>query len=396
MLYPLSLLFSIFLLVSVIEFTAFFVRLRFLKDMKITIALIPGDGIGPDIIHEAVRVIDAVTMRFGHKVSYTTLTAGGKAIDQAGEPFPCEVLFECRRTNAVLSGPFGGPAWDSLPNSVRPERALLELRKGLDLNASFRPVRFLQSLKNASPLKDEILSHGFNFLIINELTSGIYNGERGLSVYGTSAWDTEHYTEDQICKVLRIACEAARSRDKRLCLADKANILESSRLWRDVMKSVSFDFPDINVEYLHINKACRLMLRNPSRFDVIVTNTLFGDILTDIAGEMSGSIGLIPSGAVGESGCPGLYGPLHGSAPHLEGKNSANPAAAILSAALLLRHSLTLDEEALLIERAVENVIAKGIRTYDLCSTNPDVYRNYRCVGTQAFCDEVLKEMDSL
>lgn len=368
--------------------------LKVYRFMKITIALIPGDGIGPDMLHEAVRVIDAVTKRFGHTVTYTTLSAGGEALDQTGEPFPCEVLFECRRTHAVLTGPFGGPKWDSLPISLRPERALLELRKGLDVYASFRPVLFSTSLNNASPLKEEILRRGFNFLIVNELNSGIYNGEKGLTEDGSCAWDTELYTDDQICRVLRIAFEAARSRRKHLCLVDKANMLESSRLWREVAKSLSYDYSDVDVEYVHINKACRRMLSSPGSFDVIVTNTLFGDILTDIAGEISGSIGMIPSAAVGESGCPGLYGPLHGSAPNMSGKNSANPIATILSAALLLRHSLSLDEEALLIEQAVENVLIKGYRTNDISSCPAD--KSIICVGTSGMCDAILDEIQCL
>ncbi len=373
-----------------------FFLLKVFSFMNITIALIPGDGIGPDMMHEAVRVIDAVTKRFGHTVTYTTLTAGGEALDQTGESFPCEIIYECRRTHAVLTGPFGGPKWDTLPISVRPERALLKLREGLDVHASFRPIQFSKPLQSASPLKDDILEKGFNFLIINELTSGIYNGAKGLHEDGSCAWDTELYTDEQICRVLRIAFEAARSRRKQLCLVDKANMLESSRLWREVAKSLSFDYDDVVVEFMHINRACRKILYSPSSFDVIVTNTLFGDILTDIAGEISGSIGIIPSAAVGESGCPGLYGPLHGSAPNMLGKNSANPIATILSAALMLRHSLSLDEEALLIERAVEQVLAKGYRTNDICSLKSAADTTSICVGTSQMCDAILQEIQNL
>lgn len=388
------LLFFFFFVQSQIEFTVFLV-LKVYRFMKITIALIPGDGIGPDILHEAVRVIDAVTKRFGHTISYTSLIAGGEALDQTGEPFPREVLYECRRTNAVLTGPFGGPRWDSLPIALRPERALLELRKGLDVFASFRPFISSPSLSFASPVKDHIINQGFNFLIINELQSGIYNGDKGLHEDGSCAWDTELCTDEQISRVLRISFEAARSRRKKLCLVDKANMLESSRLWREVTRSFSFDYQDVEIEYVHINKACRRLIRNPSSFDVIVTNTLFGDILTDIAGEISGSIGMIPSAAVGESGTPWLYGPLHGTAPDMLGKNSANPIAAILSAAMLLRHSLSMDEEALLIERAVENVITKGYRTKDICRiTSAD--KSTICVGTSQMCDAILEEIQGL
>lgn len=363
--------------------------------MKITIALIPGDGIGPDILPEAVRVIDAVSKRFGHKVTYTELIAGGLAIDQTGEPFPCEVLFECRRTQGVLFGTFGGQKWDSLPIALRPERALLELRKGLGVHTSFRPIFSSSSLFAASPIKDEILQKGFNFLIMNELNSGIYNGEKGLSEDGSCAWDTEMYTDEQISRVLRIAFESARSRQKSLCLVDKADMLESSRLWREVANSISYDYTDVKLEYMHINMACRRLLKTPDYFDVIVTNTLFGDILTDIAGEICGSICMIPSAAIGESGRPGLYGPLHGPAPALAGKDMANPIAVILSAALLLRHSLSLDEEALLIERAVENVLLKGCRTHDICSLTYDDIGVVR-YGTKRMCDAILEEIQNL
>lgn len=333
--------------------------------MEKTIALIPGDGIGPDVVAEAVNVLDAVARKGGHSFRYETVTAGGCSIDKFGKPLVQEELDKCLKSDAVLLGAVGGPKWDTLPSALRPEKALLGLRGGMKVYANLRPAVMWKQLKDACPLKDEIAGEGIDILIVRELISGIYFGERGTAADGKSAWDTEKYTWEEIERIVRMGFSFAQKRQKRLCVVDKANILNSSQLWRTVTESVKGDYPDVALSYLYIDNASMQLVRNPRQFDVIATSNMFGDILSDEASQITGSIGMLASASLGESG-PGLYEPIHGSAPDIAGKNLANPLATILSAAMLLRYSFGLEKEARSIEDAVHSVLDEGWRTGDI------------------------------
>ena len=311
--------------------------------MERNIALIPGDGIGPDVVAEGVKVLDAVAAKFGHSFSYTEVIAGGAAIDKWGHPLPQEQLDICLRSDAVLLGALGGPKWDNVAPEIRPEKGLLGLRGGLKVYANLRPAVMWKQLKDACPLKDEIVGDGLDILVVRELTGGIYFGERGMSADGKTAWDTEKYTWEEIERIVRMGFTFAQKRQKRLAVVDKANILNSSRLWRTVAEKVHEEFKDVQLDFLYIDNAAMQLVRNPRQFDVIATSNMFGDILTDEASQITGSIGMLASASLGDGTGPGLYEPIHGSAPDIAGKDIANPLATILSAAMLLRYSFALE-----------------------------------------------------
>ncbi|AEF83931.1 3-isopropylmalate dehydrogenase [Treponema primitia ZAS-2] len=377
--------------------------------MAYSIALVPGDGIGPDVTAWATEVLDAVGDKYGHVFNYVELEAGGKAIDSTGEPLPTETLEAAKQCDALLLGAVGGPKWDTLPGHLRPERALLGLRSGLGVYANLRPAALLPQLKAACPLKDEVLiasnSEGrpdFDLLIVRELTGGLYFGERGRSADGNSAFDTETYSKTEIERVLRVGYAAAKLRRKKLCMVDKANVLESSRLWREVAKEIAKEYPDIETSYLYVDNCAMQLIRAPGQFDVIVTSNLFGDILSDEASVLTGSIGMLASASLaGAGGLPGgepvmgIYEPIHGSAPDIAGQDIANPLAAILSAAMLLRYSFGLEKEAAAVEKAVNVILDQGLRTKDIAGRS-GTGASEKIVGTAEMGKAVLKALENI
>lgn len=338
------------------------------------IVLLPGDGIGPEVVAEAVRVLEVMASRSGHRFRFTTCPMGGNAIDSHGTPLPDETLAACRSADAVLLGAVGGPKWDDPNAKTRPEAGLLKLRKELGLFANLRPIKPSRHLLDASPLRREIID-GTDILFVRELTGGIYFGESGRRPHasGEEAYNVMIYNTAEIERVVRMAAEAARGRRKKLTMVDKANVLEASRLWRQVTGRVmSQGFPDVKYDIVLVDAMAMHLLSRPRDFDVVVTENLFGDILTDEGSMLTGSMGLLPSASLGSPG-PGLYEPIHGSAPDIAGKGIANPLATILAAAMLLRHSLKLDREAAAIETAVDAVLASGRRTKDIAAGGPSV-----------------------
>jgi 3-isopropylmalate dehydrogenase len=334
------------------------------------IAVIPGDGIGPEVVREALGVLEKIAVTYGHRFTTTELLAGGCAIDATGRALPPETIEACRKSDAVLLGAVGGEKWDGLPGDQRPEMALLGLRGQLGLYANLRPAFLFQQLKEACPLKPEIIGDRIDLLVVRELTGGIYFGPRGQSTKeenGRQAFDTEIYSEGEVERIARIAFTIARKRTQKVTSVDKANILESSRLWREVVIRVAQDYPEVKLNHLYVDNAAMQLVRDPQQFDVIVTSNLFGDILSDEAAMITGSIGMLPSASLGE-GNFGLYEPVHGSAPDLAGKDQANPLATILSVAMMLRYSCNLAVEAAAVEAAVERVLAAGYRTGDIMS----------------------------
>jgi 3-isopropylmalate dehydrogenase len=337
--------------------------------MNAKIAVIPGDGIGPEVTNEAVKVLDAVADRFGHKFSYTTLLAGGCAIDACGTALPEETLNVCKQSDAVLLGAVGGMKWDTLPGNQRPETALLGLRKELGLYANLRPAMLFSALSESCPLRPELVAGGLDILVVRELTGGIYFGKRDTYTKDgvRSAYDIEEYSETEIARIARTAFEMARLRRGQVTSVDKANVLDSSRLWRTVVTEISADYPDVKLNHLYVDNTAMQLVRAPKQFDVILTSNIFGDILSDEASQIAGSIGMLPSASL-NAGDFGMYEPIHGSAPDIAGKNIANPMAAILSAAMMLRYTFKLSKEADAIEEAVKNVLDEGYRTADLAS----------------------------
>lgn len=351
--------------------------------MKKTIALIPGDGIGPDVVAEAVNVLNAVAKKFGHEWTYKNIIAGGAAIDKFGEPLPKEQLQIALDSDSVLLGALGGPKWDNVAPEIRPEKGLLGLRGGMKVFANLRPAVMFPQLKAACPLKDEVVGDGLDILIVRELTGGIYFGERGTSPDGKTAWDTEKYSWQEIERIVRLGFESAKGRQKKLTVVDKANILTSSRLWRKVAETVKSDYPDVELNFLYIDNAAMQLVRNPRQFDVIATSNMFGDILSDEASQITGSIGMLASASLGDGTGPGLYEPIHGSAPDIAGLDLANPLATILSAAMLLRYDFKLETEAKAIENAVQKVLDEGYRTGDIAGNIESVKANGKLVGTK-------------
>jgi len=339
--------------------------------MQAGIAVLPGDGIGPEVMAEAIKVLKRVAEAYGHTFTFEEGLIGGVAIDKTGSPLPDEVLTMCQASDAVLLAAVGDPRYDDPTLKVRPEQGLLALRKGLEVFANLRPVKLYQELLHASTIKPEVLAD-VDFVVVRELTGGIYFGERGRrTVDGAeAAYDTLLYSVPEVERVVRLAFDLARQRRKAEVLAkvtsvDKANVLESSRLWRETAERVAGEYPDVEFESMYVDIAAMRLVRYPSVFDVMVTGNMFGDILTDEAAMIAGSIGMLPSAALGEHK-PGLYEPIHGSAPKYTGMNVANPIAAILSTAMLLRHSLGLEEEATAVEAAVGTVLRQGYRTRDI------------------------------
>ena len=358
--------------------------------MNIKIATIPGDGIGPDIVREGCRVLDTIGAKFGHAFAYTETLAGGAALDATGEPLPKATLDTCLASDAVLLGAVGGPKWDVLPGNKRPEKALLGLRGGMKVYANLRPALMFKQLSAACPLKPEVVGNGLDILIVRELTGGIYFGDRGRNADNTAAWDTETYSRDEIARVVKIGFESAMKRRKKLCVVDKANILETSRLWREVTEGMKGAYPAVELSYMYVDNAAMQLVRNPGQFDVIATSNMFGDILSDEASQITGSIGMLASASLGDSG-PGLYEPIHGSAPDIAGKDIANPLATILTCAMLLRYSFGLEKEAQCIEKAVEKVLDDGWRTGDIAGSAADrAALGDKLVGTKKMGDLVV------
>ena len=362
--------------------------------MEKNIALIPGDGIGPDVVAEGVNVLNAVATKFGHKFNYKTVIAGGAAIDKWGKPLPQDQLDICLQSDAVLLGAVGGPKWDNVAPEIRPEKALLGLRGGMKVYANLRPAVMWKQLKDACPLKDEIVEGGLNILVVRELTGGIYFGDRGTSADGKTAWDTEKYTWEEIERIVRMGFEFAQKRNKHLTVVDKANILNSSRLWRKVAETVHEEYKDVTLDFLYIDNAAMQLVKNPRQFDVIATSNMFGDILTDEAAQVTGSIGMLASASLGAGG-PGLYEPIHGSAPDIAGKDLANPLATILSAAMLLRYSFSMEEEAKAIEAAVEKLLSDGWRTGAIAGSDREkVKAEGKLVGTKKMGQLVVEYLN--
>jgi len=339
--------------------------------MKARLVVLPGDGIGPEVTAEAVRVLRVVAERFGHQFSFDERPFGGASIDAYGVPLAEETLQACASSDAILLGAVGGPRWDAVATEIRPEQGLLALRKKLSLFANLRPVQPHPALAGASPLKEPLL-RGVDLLVVRELTGGLYFGtprftrEEGGVV---RAVDTLEYNTTEIERVIKLAFRLARSRRMKVTSVDKANVLETSRLWRKTATRLSADFPDISLDHMLVDTAAMRLVSAPSGFDVLVTENMFGDILTDEAAVLAGSLGMIPSASIGESG-PGLYEPIHGSAPDIAGRGIANPVGTILSAALLLRYSLGCEEEARVVEQAVRRTITDGVWTADLGGSN--------------------------
>ncbi|MGI6122795.1 MAG: 3-isopropylmalate dehydrogenase [Acetivibrionales bacterium] len=337
--------------------------------MNYQLAVIPGDGIGPEIVEQALKVLDKIGQLYDHSFAYEKLLAGGCAIDAKGEPLPNETIEACKKSDAVILGAVGGYKWDTLPGHLRPEKALLGLRGELGLFANLRPAIIYDELKDACPLKPEIIGDSIDIMVVRELTGGIYFGERGRreGKMGKEAFDTETYSVGEVERIAKIAFEIAKKRNLKVTSVDKANILESSRLWREVVIEVSKEYPDVALDHLYVDNAAMQLIRNPRQFDVIVTSNMFGDILSDEASMITGSIGMLPSASLGENSF-GLYEPIHGSAPDIAGQDKANPIATILSIAMLLRYSLNLEKEAQAVEEAVIKVLKEGYRTGDIMS----------------------------
>lgn len=335
--------------------------------MEFKIALVKGDGIGPEIVDGAVRVLEKIGEKYGHSFVCTPYLAGGCAIDACGEPLPQETVDGCLASDSVLLGAVGGPKWDHNPAACRPEKALLGLRKALGLYTNLRPARLYQALSGDCPLRPDIVANGFDLMMVRELTGGIYFGERGRreGKYGPEAYDTEAYSVMEVERIARVAFETARKRRKNLISIDKANVLETSRLWRETVHRVGQEYPDVTCTDMLVDNAAMQLVRNPAQFDVVVTSNMFGDILSDEASQITGSIGMLPSASLGD-GTRGLYEPIHGSAPDIAGQNKANPIATILSVAMMLRYSFDLPAEADCIEAAVDKVLNDGWRTADL------------------------------
>jgi len=335
--------------------------------MEAKLAVIRGDGIGPDIVEQALLVLKKIEEKFGHTFHCQDVLAGGCAIDAVGRCLPQETIDVCKAADAVLLGAVGGWKWDTLPGDQRPERALLGLRKELGLFANLRPAMIFEALADASPLKAEILAGGLDLLVVRELTGGIYFGERGTrdTPMGPAAYDVEQYAEGEVRRIAKVAFDMAMKRNKHVTSVDKANVLDSSRLWRRVVSEVAKDYPDVTLDHLYVDNAAMQLVRNPRQFDVLVTSNIFGDILSDEASQITGSIGMLPSASLAQ-GNFGMYEPIHGSAPDIAGQDKANPTATILSVAMMLRYTFGLGAEADAIEDAVKTVLAKGLRTPDL------------------------------
>ncbi len=342
------------------------------------IAVVAGDGIGPEVTEQAIVVLNKIGELFHHTFHFHKVLAGGCAIDATGKCLPSETLEECKKADSVLLGAVGGPKWDNVAGDQRPERALLGLREELGLYANLRPAIIHKALADACPLKPEITGDSLDILIVRELTGGIYFGEKGYreGKYGQEAFDVEAYSEMEVKRIAKTAFDVAMQRNKKVTSVDKANVLESSRFWRKAVIEVAKEYPEVELTHMYVDNAAMQLIRNPKQFDVIVTSNIFGDILSDEASMITGSIGLLPSASLGQTGA-GMYEPIHGSAPDIAGKDMANPVAAILSTAMMLRYSFQLEKEADAIEKAVTKVLEEGYRTADIMS------EGMKAVGTK-------------
>ncbi|MBM7645118.1 3-isopropylmalate dehydrogenase [Scopulibacillus daqui] len=354
--------------------------------MKKRIAVLPGDGIGQEVMEEAVRVLKAVADCFDHKFEFTEGLIGGAAIDAVGNPLPPETLDICKESDAILLGAVGGPKWSDVPSDIRPEKGLLGLRKEMGLFANLRPVTAYRQLVNASPLKREVIEN-VDLMIVRELTGGIYFGKserRGENQ--DIAVDTLQYDVKEIERIVEKAFQLARVRRKKLTSVDKANVLESSRMWREIVDQISVKYPDVEVEHMLVDSTAMKLIHHPETFDVVVTENMFGDILSDEASMIAGSLGMLPSASL-RSDSAGLYEPVHGSAPDIAGENKANPLAMILSAAMMLKYSFHLEKEAHAVESAVTEVLNQGYCT-------PDVGISGKCIGTKEMIDKVMDKLN--
>lgn len=361
--------------------------------MKFNIALLRGDGIGPEIVDSAVRVLKKVGEKYNHEFVFTPYLIGGCAIDATGVPLPQETVDGCLASDSVLLGAVGGAVgnnpWDKMPPHLRPEKALLGIREALGLFTNLRPAKLYPALKGDCPLREDIAANGFDIMMVRELTGGIYFGERGRrdGKYGPEAYDTEAYSEMEVERIARVAFETARKRRKSVISIDKANVLESSRLWREIVHKVGEEYPDVTLTDMLVDNAAMQLVRNPGQFDVVVTSNMFGDILSDEASQITGSIGMLPSASLGSTK-RGMYEPIHGSAPDIAGMNKANPIATILSAAMMLRYSFDLMEEAQAIEDAVDKFLVEGYRTADIA------HDDVTPLGTVECTDQIIALLD--
>ena len=337
--------------------------------MNCKIAVIAGDGIGPEVMEQALQVLKKIERKYGHTFDFAEVLAGGCAIDLEGTPLPKHTLDVCKASDAVLLGAVGGAKWDTLPGDQRPERALLGLRKELGLYANLRPAILYEELRDACPLKTEIIGDGIDICVVRELTGGIYFGEKGRreGLNGLEAYDVEVYSVSEVERIAKTAFDIAMKRNKKLVSVDKANVLESSRLWRSVVEDVAKNYPEVKLSHMYVDNAAMQLIRDPRQFDVLVTSNMFGDILSDEASMITGSIGMLPSASLGE-GNIGMYEPIHGSAPDIAGKDIANPIATILSTAMMLRYTFGLEQEAAAIENAVKTVLQNNYRSKDIMS----------------------------
>ena len=357
--------------------------------MEKSIALLRGDGIGPEIVDSAVAVLEKVAEKFGHTFNFTPYLIGGAAIDATGNPLPQETIDGCLASDSVLLGAVGGPKWDTLPASVRPEKGLLGIRSAMGLYTNLRPAKLYPALKDECPLRADIVAQGFDLMMVRELTGGIYFGERGRreGKYGPEAWDTEAYSVMEVERIARAAFEAARKRRKNVISIDKANVLETSRLWRETVHRIAEEYPDVTCTDMLVDNAAMQLVRRPSQFDVVVTSNMFGDILSDEASQITGSIGMLPSASLGASKC-GLYEPIHGSAPDIAGQDKANPIATVLSATMMLRYAFDMMDEADCIEAAVDKVLEDGIRTADIVGNS-----GIAPIGCKQMTEEIIKRL---
>ena len=366
--------------------------------MNMNVVCIPGDGIGPEIVTEAKKVLNCVAKKYGHEISFEDILMGGCSIDACGVPLTDEAIEKAKAADAVLMGSIGGNTstspWYKLPANLRPEAGLLKLRKALNLFANLRPALLYDELKEACPLRDEIIGDGFDMMIMRELTGGLYFGERSTTeVNGVmTAVDTLTYTEEEIRRIAIKGFEIARKRRKKVTSVDKANVLDSSRLWRKVVEEVALDYPDVSYEHMLVDNCAMQLVKNPRQFDVILTENMFGDILSDEASMVTGSIGMLSSASLNDTRF-GLYEPSGGSAPDIAGKGIANPIATILSAAMMLRYSFDLDEEANAIEKAVKKVLEEGYRTIDIMPQSEADKKKVTQVGTKAMGDLISERI---
>ena len=360
--------------------------------MTKNIAVIRGDGIGPEIVNQAIAVLEKVASLYGHTFNFTDVDMGGCAIDKWGDPLPKEMLEKCVESDSVLLGAVGGDKWNGVPGEMRPEKGLLRLRAGMGVYSNNRPAKIWPQLSSASPLKQSIVDKGIDFIIVRELIGGIYFGEHKTDEKNgeKEAIDILSYTESEIERIGRIGFETARKRSKRLCSVEKSNVLDSSRLWKKVMHRLSEEYPDVELSDMLVDNCAMQIVKNPSQFDVIVTENMFGDILSDEASMITGSIGMIPSSSLGDGSC-GLYEPIHGSAPDIAGMDIANPIGTILSAAMMLRYSFGLDNEAQAVENAVSKVLDMGCRTADIMPSDKGEAEKCRRIGCSE-CGRLIVE----